>query len=183
MAWTAPRTWAASEIPTSSNMNIHIRDNELALADRIQIVRKPSDESVTSNTTPQNDDHLLFAAVAGQAYKFMFALWVSSTVATGDLKLLPVTTGVGTLVWGVHGTDLAATTGTGSAVMSGRDSGTSGTSVSVAAVNGTLMVFLSGTFSCTSSGNVVLQWAQDTSSATATTIKAGSYVEAVRVAV
>lgn len=31
MVWTAPRTWVASEIPTSSNMNLHIRDNELFL--------------------------------------------------------------------------------------------------------------------------------------------------------
>ena len=31
MAWTAPRTWVASEVPTAAIMNAHIRDNFLEL--------------------------------------------------------------------------------------------------------------------------------------------------------
>ena len=31
MSWTAPRTWVTDEVVTSSLMNTHVRDNELAL--------------------------------------------------------------------------------------------------------------------------------------------------------
>jgi hypothetical protein len=31
MAWTAPRTWTASEVVTAAMMNAHVRDNELVL--------------------------------------------------------------------------------------------------------------------------------------------------------
>ena len=35
MAWTAPRTWVAGEVPTASIMNAHLRDNELVLSTHI----------------------------------------------------------------------------------------------------------------------------------------------------
>ena len=32
MAWTAPRTWVTGEVVTASVMNVHVRDNLLALS-------------------------------------------------------------------------------------------------------------------------------------------------------
>ena len=31
MAWTTPRTWVVSEVPTAALLNTHLRDNLLAL--------------------------------------------------------------------------------------------------------------------------------------------------------
>ena len=35
MAWTAPRTWATSELVTAAIMNTHVRDNQLILKDAL----------------------------------------------------------------------------------------------------------------------------------------------------
>lgn len=183
MAWTSPRTWVVSEIVTAALMNTHVRDNLNALSDRIQQVRKSADESVTSSTVLQDDNELQFTVVSGQSYVFQMGLLVTSTVATGDIKVLVTNTGSGTLTWGVLGLNLAATTGTDSAVESGRDSAIATTAVSMGAVNGTLHNLITGSFSATANGTVKLQWCQDTSSATATTVKAGSWLQAVRTSV
>jgi hypothetical protein len=52
MAWTAPRTWVALEVPTSSIMNTYIRDNQLDLDARttVQQASVATDQS-RSNTT------------------------------------------------------------------------------------------------------------------------------------
>lgn len=181
MAWTAPRTWVALEVVTAALLNTHLRDNLLALQDRVQVVRKSADETVTSSTALQNDDELLFAAVAGSSYRFTINLIVSCASGTPDLKVL-MTAPAGSLAWGVIGLDTAATSGTASAVMIGRSVATSGSSVSVGAVNGILHVQITGSFLCTTGGNVRLQWAQDTSSVSGVSVMAGSSLEAIRVA-
>ncbi len=182
MGWTSPRTWIAAEIVTAALMNTHVRDNLSALADRIQLVRKSADETVTSSTTLQDDDELLFTAVAGSSYKFTLGLIVSCASGTPDFKV-GFSAPAGSLTWGVVGLDTAATSGTAQAVMSGRGVGTSGTSATVASVNGRLHVVLTGTFKCTTSGTVRFRWAQDTSSVSGVTVEEGSYIEAIRVAI
>lgn len=58
MAWTAPKTWAAETL-TSSDMNLHVRDNELYLKAHV-------DASAEVHGLPANANVLGNRAAAGQ---------------------------------------------------------------------------------------------------------------------
>jgi hypothetical protein len=52
MAWTAPRTWVASELVTASLLNTHVRDNALHLSKFYGcMVRLTSNQSIGATTT------------------------------------------------------------------------------------------------------------------------------------
>ena len=42
MAWTAPRTWVTGEVVTAANMNTHVRDNMLSLAQSFRFLTQQS---------------------------------------------------------------------------------------------------------------------------------------------
>jgi len=84
MAWTAPRTWVDGELETAAIFNPHIRDNFLAAGPHL-VVRKPSDESVTSSTTLQDDNDLLLAVGVSEIWQVELDLYV--TGGGGDLQL------------------------------------------------------------------------------------------------
>lgn len=180
MPWSAPRTWVAGETVTASIGNAHWRDNLLALADRHQVIRKSADESVTSSTTLQNDDHLLFTVVAGQSYVFELWLVLFSTSAVPDVKV-GFTFPAGTMAFGAFGGDGTAQGFANSAATSGTTVVALGVAVSTSpnATNGRV----SGSFLCTTGGTVQMQWAQNVSDAVGMTVKAGSTLTVMRVAV
>ena len=69
MAWTAPRTWVASEVVTAAQLNAHIRDNLLALVP----------------TTPllfSTGDSILFVKTGTGRYKAPIACTLVSVTAT-----------------------------------------------------------------------------------------------------
>jgi hypothetical protein len=178
MAWTTPKTWSAGETLTAANFNTHIRDNLNAIGPLFRI-RKTADESVTSNATPQNDDHLFFAIGASEVWAVQCVLfWTDNNVANSALR-------VG---WSVP----ASCTGTYTLAFKGSTSGAlmpvdptalgtnqvadrSQTADQTALVWATIV-------NSTTAGTVNFQWAQSVSSGTATTVKTNSTLLAHRIA-
>ncbi len=131
----------------------------------MSVVVKPSDETISSNATLQNDDALLFAVGANEKWQFEgFLRW--TTTAAADFKLQftgpsgsvgfytieEITGGIGNGGSELN-SPLTYTAASGSAFFRG------------AIANG-------GT-----AGNLQLQWAQNTSDASNTTVHAGSYLK------
>lgn len=135
-------------------------------------VIKPSDESVTSSTTLQPDDHLLLQVQANTDY-WMMALILYQGATAGDLQigfLAPT----GTTLRYVSDALGPSTTGNADVIAramlglgSGPTLGAIDAADTVAIPKGVLRVGASG-------GTFRLRWCQGTSNATSTTIKAGS---------
>lgn len=180
MTWTAPRTWVTSEVVTAAMMNAHVRDNTLALSDRIQPIYKGSDQSVNNSTTLVSDTALKFTAVASQNYVFDINILLACTSATPEF-----TTGfsfpTGTLGYSMYGLDLASTSITASARFNAVTAATTGVAaLTVATPSATTGVAIRGAFKCTTGGTVTLMWAQNVATATNTTVSQGSTLTAIR---
>ena len=146
-----------------------------------RFARKTADQSVTSNVTVASDSDLAVAVDASGVYVVLWSL-VTDGAAAGDIRYSWSGPASATMLWESRGlaagdtvnvavasTDVAAI---GTAVTHGTIA--SGTS---SRVNGSGLLVVSAT-----AGNLQLQWAQGTSSATATKVKAGSWLWARRVA-
>lgn len=136
--------------------------------------RKNGDESVVSSTVLQNDDDLLFTVNVNELWVVRIVLYVDAVTA-GDIKVgLTVPAGT-TYRFGVTGLDVAAAAAAGnvytvaitaaSSILGGAGAGTITTIVCSA------LIRIGGT-----AGTVQLQWAQGTSSVTATIVKADSHL-------
>lgn len=181
MGWTSPRTWVAAETVTAAIMNTHIRDNLNALNG---FVRKTADESVTSSVTLQNDDHLLYSIGATGTYVFELVLFgVSAANAAGDL-IVGFSFPAGTLHFSGHGLDDTLASGnTGTPRMTGILTATSGaTTATFGLSTTTTSIVLRGILIATATGTLQFMWAQFASSASASTLKAGSYMTVKQVA-
>lgn len=149
------------------------------------IVRKTADQSLTADTNLQNDTHLLFAIGASEIWSVQYYLRVDGATG-GDIKLHVngpsgvdgwfgvegPGTGAGTFVNMAMNNEADVTPGSGLAPIAGTLGASAFVYVKVVAmvVNGA------------TPGNVTLQWAQATSSGTATRVMANSYLIAHRVA-
>jgi hypothetical protein len=180
MTWVAPITFVAATALTAAQMNQNVRDNTTALSDRIQEVYKSADEIVNNSTTLQNDNELLFTAVAGQKYLFTVNLIHISVSASADINV-GFTFPTGTMNWLGVGMDLAATVNPASVRMAGTVGAASGTALAFGTLTTTSGSQITGTYACTTGGTVQLQWAQNTLTASDTTVKAGSSIQAIRV--
>lgn len=143
---------------------------------------KTGDESVTSSTTLQNDD-LLVLPVASNARYIMeaFLVYTGAADPAGGLKLGWTGPSGATMKWANFGTTqnaapalvnynvVAESIGGGRGV--GTNSGTEMTCRPYGVLN-----------TSSTSGNLQLQWAQGTSNATATVVKAGSLIHLRRIA-
>lgn len=146
-------------------------------------VRKTADESVTNSTALQDDNHLSLSVNASTTYEVTAALIYDGDTA-GDIKVGWTAPASATLDWTLDAMS-PATTGTAGQVnlshatvsetLSGGARGTGAANRAVALPHGLLQV--AGT-----SGTLQLRWAQNTSSATATTVWTHSYLRAKRVA-
>jgi hypothetical protein len=179
MAWSAPRTWVTSEVVTAAQLNQEIRDNLNALNG---FVRKTTDESITSSTAVQNDDHLLYTIGATGTYVFDLYVRIVAGNAAGDIQV-GFSFPTGTLdLWG-PGIDPAIAAGTiasGKFYSAGATSGTFWTDFGASA---TATGFnLHGLLQVTATGTLTFQWAQFASNATATTVKAQSHLIVKQVA-
>lgn len=175
MAWTAPRTWVTSEVVTAAVMNAHVRDNLTALNG---YVLKTADESVTSSTALQNDNHLAYSIGAAGTYPFDLYLYATSAAnAAGDIKVA-FTFPTGTM----HFSGWAADSGIASgAIQTGvwvaKLSAVSGTDTFDAGLStATLGIVIHGVLIATATGTLQTQWAQLASNANASTVKAGSHL-------
>jgi hypothetical protein len=95
VAWTAPRTWVASEVVTAAIMNTHIRDNMLSLG-AAWAAYTPVLTATTTNPTLGNGT-LVGAFIqpgGGKTTDFRIVLTIGSTTTVGSgtyLFTLPVT--------------------------------------------------------------------------------------------
>lgn len=139
---------------------------------------KSANESVTSSTVLQNDDQL-FVSVAANASYILDCWFQYTAAAAGGLKLdwsVPSGAACSTTNFGVNfGGVLTDYNVVVTAAGSTRSVGGNGAVVMSCQPRGYVTVG-------STSGNVQLRWAQDTSNGTATTILTGSYLRLVRVA-
>lgn len=147
------------------------------------VVYKSADESVTSSTTLQDDNHLSFSIGASEVWAVRFVLFVDGATA-GDFKpALAGPTGA-TAQCGVLGVSSTEASFDGAHVHNEADFGLGGAPVlgTLGAGNSTLCYFEGVVFNSTTAGTVKLQWAQGTSSGTATKLLKGSYLTAWKIA-
>jgi hypothetical protein len=153
--------------------------------------QKIADESVTSSTTPQNDDHLFCAGVAGAAYEVYVQLSVtgagSATVGDVSIQFTFPTSGSGqSLALGYTGLTNSVAYGFNTAgsvnnvTFRNTTSPSNGASFGTPSTNFT-PIFISGIWVVgTVAGTLQLQWAQRVSSGTATTARTGSLMRLMR---
>lgn len=146
-----------------------------------QFARKTADESVTSSITLQDDDHLTFAIAANEVWQAEFILAVDGAAA-GDLRVsLGVPAGATYRRFDLGPAPGVADAETSSVAIGSRTTGVASFGTASATDTGTVrVVFL--VVNGATAGTIVLQWAQLTSSATATTLRQHSHMMARRVA-
>lgn len=136
----------------------------------VDSVIKGSDEARNTVTTLADDAELKRALVVNEAVGFEFIL-IASGPATGDIKFaFTVPTGA-SLVWSpAPYWNTSATVAVVSAVTA------SGSAVSMHTATSALIYVIKGIVANgANAGNLQLQWAQDTSNGSDTTVFAGSY--------
>jgi hypothetical protein len=177
MAWTNPKTWTVGETLTAANFNTHIRDNLNAVGPHL-IIRKSSDESVTSNTTEQADDALVLPVTANEIYQVQIGLlW---TAGAGNLKVGFTFPASGTINFSTDAHDVGGTFE--KKIWQGSSSPTTSADFLFQG-SGNNFHLISGVFiTAGTGGNLTLQWAQNSSSGTATTVKANSTLWAAKLA-
>lgn len=140
----------------------------------VTTVYKTADETVTNSTVLQNDDHLVYAMSANTKYRFKFYLFVT-TGATGGWKFDLTGPASPTNVrynLGVYNSSTEVYTA--NVVQTSFSSASSGS----ADLSTATFVVIEGTVeNGANTGNLQLQFAQDTSNATPITVYRGSYLE------
>jgi len=142
------------------------------------VKRKTADESVTSSTTLQDDDHLTFSAGANEEWFADLEIDAGAAMNSSGLKIAVTTPAGATLnvtafALGESGNFLKArTTSSGGALVF---SVANFASTSNVVVRMSVWVLNGGT-----AGSITLQFAQDTSSSSAITLRKGSHMVAHR---
>ncbi|GBD05245.1 hypothetical protein HRbin20_00826 [bacterium HR20] len=134
-------------------------------------VRKTSNQSVTSSTTYQNDNALVYTASANQIFEFEAYMFISG--GNGGIKIrVSIPSGASMKLYAElkkddqhHWTYTKLTSSTDEISWSTIDN-----TWGYARIRGIITMGSSG-------GNVQVQWAQNSSNATATTVEAGSYLK------
>ncbi len=162
-------TWAVGQVLTASDVNNWF----VPLA-----AEKGSDQPVTSSTTLVNDSALVIPVAASATYDFDLQLFYKGfTTGSGDIKIAWSLPSGATLVGG--GDFIANPLGVTQLFY------TQATASIFSASNGTANpqpIRTWGTLvTSTTAGNMQLQWAQNTSSGTATTVMTGSVLTAQRI--
>jgi hypothetical protein len=167
----AAPVFATGDVPSAAQFNDWLVN--------IKYARKPANETLSSNTTVQLDDDLAITVASNAVYEIKVVMFIASQTTT-DFKFGFATPAGATFDYIVNGTDVAGTGYTNATCYpwaSGSPSGLAGLGGNTAPgmVDGLLVV--GGT-----SGSFRLQWAQNTSGASGTTLLAGSYMIGRRVA-
>lgn len=155
-------TVAAGDIPTADEFN------------KARAVVKAAGQIVNNSATLVNDAELLATVDASTVYAFTAMIFFTSGT-TPDIKFAFTFPTGATCAWGHIGL-LTSASPTGDADFGSYSSATSGVSgVSAAGTTGVQLVLLTGSISVGSTaGTLQLQWAQNTATASDTTLHAGS---------
>lgn len=145
-------------------------------------VAKAATESLTASTTYQDDDELFLPAVANATYRFDLLLLHSSSNA-GRFKMQFTAPAGSSLAWGVVGVAIAVTSSNPVTDVSMP----SRTLTDILGLGGGNLTgttaFVQGVLTTSgTAGNLRLQWAQNTSDAGATQVRAGSTLRMKRIA-
>jgi len=136
-------------------------------------VVKSANKTVTSSTTLQNDNELLYAMDANTNYIFEMMLLITGATA-GDMKFALTVPSGGDL----RASGFGPFSGTTSLYGPISSSGGTISSVETYGTTNPTMVFVKGVvMNGSTAGDLQLQWAQNASSATATTVYAKSYLK------
>lgn len=181
VAWNTPPTFTAGNVLTGAQMTI-LGNDLLAING---FVRKTADQSVTSSTVLVNDTHLTYPVVAGTYVMDWYLIGTSAANAAGDLNVAWTYPTASLATAFSMGPDISiasagVSTGQWSANAVTLTSGTLFNSFGLSTFN--LSIWLHTMFVFTATGNVQLQWAQNSSSASASTLKTGSHVVVRQVA-
>lgn len=155
----------------------------LARLNGIKVVRKTATESVTSSTTLQNDDELLFAIAANENWAVLAVLMTDGATG-GDIKA-GFAVPAGATGWtGVMGVGTAQTAFENAQTNNQADPafGTGFPAGTLGANNQTVVLLLGFVDNDSTAGNVQVQWAQVASDGTATRVFADSYLLGFQVA-
>jgi hypothetical protein len=143
----------------------------------IKSVRKSSDQTVTSSTTLVNDSQLKFAVEASTTYVFQAWLYTYAADGTPDIKVTFTSPAGSTLFWSSSQVIYNAAAATTLTVVA-----PGGTTGDLFVDSNLRAIQLYGTIlNSTTAGDVQLQWAQNTSSANGTSVKAGSSIFGIKV--
>ena len=135
---------------------------------------KSGDESVTSSTTSQNDDHLVINVGANETWLIQYDIFLTVGASTDFKWKLSVPSGAAAAA---HVKIANNTTG---ADISNATAGTTTTTSTTSGTNHAHYQIFAKVTSSSTAGAVQLQWAQGTSSGTALTLKSRSKLVAVR---
>jgi hypothetical protein len=167
------KVFSVNETLTSSDANEYFAQQ--------QVVIKTADESVTSSTTVQDDNHLSMTLNANTNY-WLDGLLLVDGAAAGDFKLQFVVPS-GTIRWLADGPDSSAAATT-DIVDRNWKAGSLTTIMGTIASGTTTILPVSGIIRTAASGGTFkLQWAQGTSSATATRVFTNSFLRVTRMKV
>lgn len=148
-----------------------------------QTVRKTADESRSATTTFADDTHLVFAAEAGAVYTMVgWIKYFASTVP--DIKIqFSVPSGcLGEWAWNMPGSG-TTTTGTAGYSIRTETNDVAGSRTGYGTSDSNMFTPMSGLFRMsTTAGNIALQWAQNTSDATASVLYTDSWLAFQRIA-
>lgn len=148
------------------------------------VKRKSADEHVNNSTTLQDDDHLTFAVGADEIWVVQYHLYITCTSATPDFKCALSVPASTTGKIAQHGA------APGNTVVEGDMSSLSFATVTTALTSGVtasgsaapaFTLFSASVATSSTAGSIVLQWAQNTATATNTTLQTGSFLVADRV--
>jgi len=157
---------------------------------KVSYIDKSADESVTSSTTLQDDNHLTLAVAASAKYVFKLMLLGQSagSSTTGDIKVgftFPTGSTVHFTGTGPNNADLSgASSSNSNGEWIARNNATSGSTTIPYGMSGVpIGIVITGSITTTSTaGNLRLQWAQNTSDSNATSLLTGSWMQLTRVA-
>lgn len=144
---------------------------------------KTANESVTSSTVIQDDNELMTTLTTG-TYIFDCFVVLDSNTAGADINVQFNGTVTGNIAWYGAGAHNSMTTGsTAAGEWIARENLVNTTPYAASQSAGTVMgMHFTGSLICTVGGTFGLRWAQQTSNAAATTVKAGSFFKIHRVA-
>jgi hypothetical protein len=176
MAWTNPRTWSDGELVTKAIMDVHVRDNLNIL--RWAFARKTSDQSITSSTTLTDVTGVNIAVAASEVWAFQtFLTCTAAASGPPDIKFEFTGPAGSTIVWSTPGSPNTGDTYSLPLIAAGGAGIVTGADTTQRGYMGLGTIVNAGT-----AGNLQLQFAQSTSSASAATIKANSWLLAFRMA-
>ncbi|WP_157251030.1 hypothetical protein [Nonomuraea typhae] len=165
------KTFSVNEYPLTADVNAYFTQQ--------QVARKTATESVTSSTTVQDDDHLSMTLNANTTY-WLDGILITDGALAGDFRLQFVVPS-GTVRWLANG-PVSGATGTVTDVDRNWKVGATTTVMGTIAAGTSSIVHVAGIIRTAASGGTFkLQWAQGTSSGTATRVFVNSFLRCTRV--